>query len=272
MNETFSVLICVYHRDDPGLFRRALESIFANTLQPVQVVLVVDGPVGLELSSVIDDFSVAHLSLCIVRCHENIGFSAALNKGLGVIDTDWVVRADADDWNLPRRFEALAQLMVPDLAIVGSLIAEINEQGEVYAVRRVPLAHSEIQKYIRRRNPFNHMSVAFRRNLALSCGGYPEFMVREDYGLWASMLSAGGMGKNIDEILVHASAGKSLYQRRRSLQSYRAEIMLQQHLLRCGLTSWLGAIYFGLLRSIALTLPAALVHTIYSVFLRDKNG
>jgi glycosyltransferase involved in cell wall biosynthesis len=272
MNKTFAVLICVYQGDEPGPFRRALASIFANTLQPAQVVLVVDGPVGPETSAVIDAFSAAYASLSVVRCVENIGFSAALNKGLGVIDADWVVRADSDDWNLPHRFEALTQMMAPNLAIIGSSIAETNDAGEIYAIRRVPLSHAAICTYIRRRNPFNHMSVAFRRDLALKCGGYPKLMVREDYGLWASMIGAGGMGENIDEVLVHASAGTSMYQRRRSLQSYRAEIMLQRHLLRCGLTSVPGAIYYGALRSIALTFPAAWVQTIYKVFLRDKQA
>ena len=42
---SFSVLISVYEKDNAKQFKLALASIFQNTLQPYDVVLIVDGPV-----------------------------------------------------------------------------------------------------------------------------------------------------------------------------------------------------------------------------------
>ena len=43
MNE-FSVLISIYCKESPLYFREALDSVFAQTLQPAEIVLVKDGP------------------------------------------------------------------------------------------------------------------------------------------------------------------------------------------------------------------------------------
>jgi glycosyltransferase involved in cell wall biosynthesis len=265
----FTVLMCVYDGDDAALFQRALASIFANTLQPAAVVLVMDGPVNGLLGAVIDEFK-AFASLKVVLNDEPLGFASALNKGIAQVETEWIVRADADDINLPTRFALLADRMQEDIDLVGSFVAEMDEAGKAYAVRSVPLQHDDIRSYLARRNPFNHMSVAYRCNLVRRCGGYPHIPVREDYGLWASMLAKGARCENIDTILVHASAGEKLYRRRRGWRSFLAEYQLQRHLLRCGVTTVVRAIIFGTLRGVVLTMPSTAIARVYRIFLRQN--
>ena len=45
----FSVLISIYRGESPAYFREALDSLFAQTLQPAEIVLVRDGPLTPEL-------------------------------------------------------------------------------------------------------------------------------------------------------------------------------------------------------------------------------
>jgi len=265
--QKFTVLICVYAGDNACAFRRALASVYNNTLRPAAVVLVVDGPVGKATNNVISDYQEFD-SFTVLRCDNNIGFPQALNCGLAAITTEWVVRADPDDVNLPCRFSELAKHMVDGVDIVGSFVAEMNEQGEIYAVKKVPLQHGDILEYIRRRNPFNHMTVAYRGSLAALSGGYPNIPVREDYGLWATMLKHGARCKNIDAVLVHASAGERLYVRRRGWGSVVAEYRLQKHLLHSGVTTLWMALCYGALRAIILSMPSPAVAMIYKVFLR----
>ena len=51
MNE-FSVLISIYYKESPIYFREALDSVFAQTLQPAEIVLVKDGPLTPELDAI----------------------------------------------------------------------------------------------------------------------------------------------------------------------------------------------------------------------------
>ncbi|MFR5633809.1 MAG: glycosyltransferase [Monoglobales bacterium] len=56
----FSVAMCVYGGDNPEWFDRALESIVFQTVQPEEIVLVVDGPIPQPVQEVIDRY----INLC----------------------------------------------------------------------------------------------------------------------------------------------------------------------------------------------------------------
>jgi glycosyltransferase involved in cell wall biosynthesis len=267
----FTVLMAVYGRDEVKLLERAVRSAFANTLRPDAFLLVVDGPVPVDLVIAIARLET-EFNLDVSRLPENRGLAHALNVGLTKVGTEWVVRADADDFNLPERFERLAQAVVgpvvPDL--LGSAILEIDPVGSTTAIRRTPLSHDEIVRYAGRRNPFNHMTVAYRSQLARRCGSYPEIYLREDYALWAAMLSEGALTLNLPEVLVHAMAGRDMYRRRGGWRYARAEVSLQRHLVRCGLKNPFSAVLHGLLRGTVFMLPTESRGWIYENILRNR--
>ena len=51
--EPFSVSICVYDGDNPDWFDSALSSIVNQSIKPSEIILVVDGPINKELTSII---------------------------------------------------------------------------------------------------------------------------------------------------------------------------------------------------------------------------
>lgn len=267
----FAVLMAVYRRDDPSLFARALASVFDNTLQPSEVWVVVDGPITSELDEVLLHFQAAHPDLLrIVRLEENRGLAHALNAGLDRIKLPWIVRADADDFNLPHRFVALAKLLRtrPELDLMSSAILEVAPTGEKIAIRAVPETESEIYRFARSRNPFNHMAVAYRREKVLEVGGYPAIHLKEDYALWCLMLAKKARVGNLKEILVHATAGLDMYRRRGGWKYARAEWVMQRLLVTCGLKSWWRAGMDGISRALVFLAPAAVRGLIYTRLLR----
>jgi glycosyltransferase involved in cell wall biosynthesis len=263
--------MAVWRGDDHLLFEKAVRSVFANTLLPDELVLVVDGPVVPPLAATIEKLEL-EFGLNTLRLPENVGLARALNAGLEMVKTEWIVRADADDFNLPERFARLAKAIncksVPDL--LGSAIVEVELDGTVRAIRCVPLTHVEIVQHLKYRNPFNHMTIAYRRELALKCGGYPEIYLREDYALWALMLHKGAVSKNLAEVLVHATAGREMYRRRGGWRYALGEIQLQRHLVACQVKGPLSAFLHGVARSLVFLLPIAWREWVYKHFLRGK--
>ena len=57
MGTKFSVLMSLYYKENPRFLQESLESVFSNTIQPDQVVLVLDGPIGDNLYDVVSDFN-----------------------------------------------------------------------------------------------------------------------------------------------------------------------------------------------------------------------
>lgn len=263
----FTVLMAVYHKDDPILFNKAIYSIYQNTLQPDDFVLVVDGHVSVLLEQIIAGFQ-RQFAMRVIWLPENRGLANALNQGLKAINTTWVARADADDINMPYRFKILAQNIGDDIDLIGAAIREIDEGGRVTGSRTVPLSHVEICKYLKRRNPFNHMTVMFRRELVMEFGGYPNLFLREDYALWATLLSSGMRAINLADELVEVSAGISLAKRRGGFRYAIAEINLQVFLVRVGIKSIFLAIIDGVLRGFIFCLPWCIRAKIYKAFLR----
>ena len=97
MKEKFSVLMSVYHKDDPTYLDTALNSLTEQTAVPDEIVLVKDGPVSQQLEEVIDAFHKKFCNLKIVALEKNSGLGNALNQGLKHCSHELVARMDSDD-------------------------------------------------------------------------------------------------------------------------------------------------------------------------------
>jgi glycosyltransferase involved in cell wall biosynthesis len=267
----FTVLMAVYKLDSPAKFEAAVKSVFANTLLPNSFQLVVDGPIPECLMSKVLELQ-SHHAINVVFLQKNVGLAVALNRGIEKISTEWIARADADDINLPNRFEILAREIGEDVDIVGSAIREVDENGLPTGVRLPPLSDRDIRKYARRRNPFNHMTVMYRTQLVKKYKGYPEIYLREDYALWAILLAAGSRALNVPDILVEVSAGDGLIRRRGGVKYALGELRLQQYLVRHNIKSFWCALIDGFARGSIFCLPDAMRSLIYKLFLRDKSS
>ena len=259
----------VYGGDDVVLFRKALISVFENTLQPNVFLLVVDGPLGCGLDTVIFEFVSIYPHFRVHRLPVNKGIVCALNSGLLLLSDKYIFRADADDINLPTRFETQLKVLRQGYDLVGGAIIEFDKSGKVLGRRSVPIDEENIIKYCARRNPFNHMTVAFDRQKVIDCGGYPSIHFKEDYGLWATMLCRRLRVVNVIDVLVHVTAGADMYKRRGGLKYAVAEMQLQRHLYHCGLKSLLRALWDGILRSCVFLAPQGVRAFIYQKYLRS---
>jgi glycosyltransferase involved in cell wall biosynthesis len=263
----FTVLMSVYIKDDPLLFEKALDSVFNNSSLPFRVLLVVDGPLTSSLDRVLDKFS-NEPNLLVHRLELNMGLSSALNEGLKLINTEFTVRADSDDINNPNRFAVLISLLESGYDLVGSAIIEVDKSGSELAVRMPPLSKNEIKKFAKKRSPFNHMSVAFRTQIVIDAGGYPNIYLKEDYALWSTLIARNIRMCNSDQILVRATTGQDFYKRRGGIRYAFAEIAMQKHLISSGLKNPASALIDGILRAAIFLAPAKIREFVYLNFLR----
>lgn len=221
MNIKYSVLMSIYHREKPVFFAESIESMLRQTVKPDEIVIVKDGPLTLELDQVIDKYLKQYSNLFkIVPLEKNLGLGLALNEGLKNCRNELVARMDTDDISLENRCEL--QLMEfeknPDLSICGTLINEFYDTPENIATTRiVPLTHDDIVKFGRRRSPFNHVTVMFKKSDVLSCeGGYHDLYRKEDIDLFVRMMNSGYWGINISKPLVLVRSNKDNFRRRKS--------------------------------------------------------
>lgn len=268
----FCVLMALYGGDKPHLFEKAVHSVFNNSLLPKQCLIVVDGPITSALEELVAKLKDQYPTLEFIRLPKNVGLANALNEGLKHIRYPWVVRADSDDINLSNRFEVLANVLQeqPSLQLFGSAILEVDEQGNPLTVREVPCTESQIREFVKTRNPFNHMAVAYKLDAVLACGGYPNIFLKEDYGLWCHFLAKRLPVANIKDVLVHASAGMGMFRRRGGWRYAKSEWQMQSLLVESGLKSRVRAIVDGVIRATFFLIPASVRGFLYVHLLRKS--
>lgn len=233
-NTEFSVSMSVYKNDKPEFFRQALDSIINQTLAPLEVVLVVDGPVPNEIVNVVKEYKSRCGSFKIVWLENNVGHGNARKIGLENCTYDIVALMDSDDISVPDRFEKQLKCFEEDnkLSIVGGYIQEFIENVEnVVGIRTVPLLDAEIKEYIKSRCPMNQMSVMFKRQDVMKSGGYIDWYCDEDYYLWIRMYLSGCKFKNLSENLVNVRVGTEMYRRRSGWRYFKSEAKLQSYML-----------------------------------------
>ena len=232
--EKFSVLMSVYIKEKPEYLDKALESVFTQTLMPDDVVLVEDGPVTEELEEVIGKYSKKYKQLNVVRYEKNRGLGIALHDGLLECKHNIVFRMDTDDICLPNRFEKQMEVFIndKDIDIVGSNITEFDETMENKTSERiVPETDSEIKKMAKKRNPMNHMTVAYKKDAVIKAGNYQDMMYFEDYYLWVRMMINNCKFYNVQEVLGHVRGGNDMIKRRGGKKYFKPIMNFENKLL-----------------------------------------
>lgn len=269
----FSVLISIYFKESSSYFRECLDSIYSSTIIPGEMVIVHDGPVRKDMLALLESYDFEGSSLIEVKLPENRGLGVALAKGVVKCSFDIIFRMDADDICRPNRFEdsLLAFKKYPKLNLLGGYISEFKESpssGQAN-LRTVPTSWSGIKSQIFFKNPFNHMTVAFRRDAVMCAGNYEPMSGYEDYLLWVKMVFK-HEALNIPKILVDARAGSELIARRRGVNMFLNECRFQQYLLKNNYITKIIFIRNIFLRGVFRLMPIFVVHMMYKLALRTR--
>lgn len=270
---TCSVLMSVYHKDDPAHLRLALRSIYEEQIRkPDQIVVVFDGPLTHELYRVLAQFAQDKAEIvryCPLK--ENLGLGAALKIGATYCTGAYIFRMDADDISAPNRFAVqLAYLKLhPEIDVLGGDIAEFQHGiQEKLRIRRCPAAQQDIAEMGKRRNPMNHVSICIRRSALMRCGGYEPLPLLEDYYLWLRMLAAGFRLANLHETLVYVRTGSDFAAKRGAKVRIRGWCVLQKFMLHRNMIHWWEAAWNMVCITVFVYVPKAVKKWLYQHRLR----
>lgn len=259
----------VYERENPEFLRKSVESVFAQSVPADDFVLVIDGPIGSELEEEIASLK-DRFNINCVPLSENLGLGNALNAGLSHCKNEIVARMDSDDICFPDRMQQQLELMKKTGAdIVSSVVAEFaDDPDEITGCRLVPETHEEIMRFVRKRSPFNHPAVVYKKSVILAAGGYMDYAFFEDYELFARVLSLGAKGANVQQPLVFMRTGSGLYTRRGGREYVKKMSRFYKKLRSLGLCSLKEVILCQIPRTVIALLPSRARRFVYQKFLR----
>lgn len=267
-----SMLLSVYSGDKPGHVDTAIESIFWQTQQPAELVIVQDGPIRGELAEVLTTWQQKlPETVNIVVLDENQGLGRALQVGLEHCSYELVARMDADDISVPTRLEKQVAFMTenPNVDVLGGYIAEFSDDpDQIDSIRSVPTDSEEAAERAAYRCPLNHPTVMYRKSAILAAGGYGDRRSMQDHELWIRLLNHGYTITNLPEVLVKARAGAELYDRRGGFDYAKTEFLLYYEFLQSGYITFLAFMVNILYRIPVRLAPKPVRGFIYNNLLR----
>lgn len=239
--QKYSVLMTVYKKDNPAYFAISLESMLNQTYAPDEIVLVKDGPVTKDLQAVIDSYQGTGISIQQIQLNENKGLGLALNVGLEQCKNELVARMDSDDYSMPVRCELQVKEFEknPDLDIIGCPVEEFEgDVNNIVGRRKVPLTNDEIYKFAKKRDPFNHPTVMYKKSAVEKAGMYSDYRKNQDTDLWIKMLKNGAVCMNLSESVFRFRFDEGTYKKRKSWLNTKILIEIRYKAWKSGFNSF----------------------------------
>lgn len=267
-----SVLMSLYIKEKPEYLNASLQSILDQTLLPQEIVVVLDGPITTALQNVIDEMQKRTSRLRILPQQKNQGLGVALAIGVKACHNELIARMDTDDIAHPERLakQVAAFEADPQLVICGSNIEEFDGTiDHVIGKRNLPESDAGIRMFARRRNPFNHMTVMFKRQAVLDAGNYQPLPGFEDYYLWTRLLKLGGKGRNLQAPLVSARTGADMYARRGGLRYLMPGLKARWVIYRAGSGRMIDWLFVSAVHTVISIMPNRLRAWFYETKLRS---
>lgn len=268
----YSVLMTVYGKDNSEYFRKALLSMVKQSKQPDEIILVKDGPVPNEIQDVIDIIDEKYPNMINqIQLAKNKGLGLALNEGIKACKSELIARMDSDDISLSARCEKqVAEFEKnPDLDIIGCPVIEfVGDPNNKVGKRKVPLSNEEIHKYAKKRDPFNHPTVMYRKSKVEAVGCYGDLRKNQDTDLWIKMLSAGDVAMNLSEYLLRFRFDDGTYKKRKNWLNTKLLIGIRWKAFRNGFCSFLDFIEVTVMQMSIFVLPIKFQEFVYSRLLR----
>jgi glycosyltransferase involved in cell wall biosynthesis len=205
------ISVIIPTRNRPTLVLRAIRSVLAQTVENVEVIVVIDGP-DLDTERALETIQNSRLRrLCVP---ERIGGSETRNRGVQLARGQWVAFLDDDDEWLSRKIELQLKLAEqvdqPNFMVTCRLLA-VTPRANYEWPRRFPEANEPLSEYLLTRDSFFRgersiqTSTFFgKRELFIACPFRPDQLKHQDtdWLLRAARLP-GFTVFFVDEVLAH---------------------------------------------------------------------
>lgn len=270
INKPIAVILPVYKNDNETYLRLSINSILKQTYNNIHVYIGVDGPIDLDLSTCLDEYSIYN-KINIIYFKENRGLAATLNDLLQICfryKYEFIARMDADDISIPDRIEKQINFLKnnPDIDIVGGAIREIDSSGNFNGkIIKYPLTSDECKKMFAYRDPLAHPAVLFRRTFFNKVFGYrPEFRKNQDTMLWFDAFMNKCKIANIPDVVLSFRVSNDLYKRRKGF-SFSKKLLANRLYINRSLHYSIKADIYALCMFFIRMLPTPIIRFLYKI-------
>ena len=212
----------------------AIDSILAQTMGDFIFYIVDDGSTDLS-GDIAARKAATDRRIRLIR-QSNEGIVASMNRMLGLVETPFVARMDADDISLPDRFALqLAHFdRTPTLGALGGQYVEIDNGGRRRSGHfRQPVGCDDVRAELELRPAVANPTVMFRTDALRKAGLYrPAFGYCEDYDLFLRLSEIADIDNLPDTLLLYRRSPEQMSVANNAQQTEQAAYARLAHLVR----------------------------------------
>ncbi len=222
--------------------QEAIDSIVRQTFDDWEMIAVDDCSTD-HTAAILAQAAARDNRIRISRLPANVGATKALNEGARLARGRYIARMDADDVSLPRRLETqVAYLNAhPEIAVVGSWVRRLDDNGVVGAVHEYPTRPAQIAWSLFFFNSLAHPTVMMRRSaLDIDAVYNPQYRLAQDYELFTRLSQRVKLANIPEPLLLYRTwAGSSS---RKPAQLLAATQIVRRHAELLGVSATDGQI------------------------------
>lgn len=272
--QNVAVIICLKKNGNINEFLGSLRSFQQDLKKGDCVFIHFDGFKDSKVKKIVSE--IKNIPIDIIISPSSCGLAAGLNKLINKVLLNrkfgFIARMDADDLCINERFQKQKRFLIknPKISILGSSVIEHYKKHGTEVIKMQPSLHENIIKSLAFRNPLNHPSVMFRRNVFKSGLRYKENVgLVEDWHLWIDAAKNGFIFHNSATPFVKFFISPEFFVRRaglkRAFEELHARRSAQEFVQPKDKVFYLSFLVFAFVFRI---LPIFLQKNIYKKFLR----
>jgi hypothetical protein len=207
----------------------AVESVLKQSFDDFELIAIDDGSTD-QSAALLSEFSRSDDRIRLIS-QANAGIVVTLNRALESARGEYIARMDADDVAVPSRFARQVTFLDahPDVAVVGSAIRLIDEEGRTIRDVDYPLAPAAVStSLIEVGCALAHPAVMMRRSDVAGAGGYRSACRHaEDYDLWLRISESRSLANLPDRLLLyrqHPAKASARYAAAQRLATHAARL------------------------------------------------
>lgn len=201
-----TILIPAYNAEK--YISQTIDSILNQTFRDFEVLIIDDGSTD-NTEKIIKSYQDSRI--IYDKNPKNLKITKTLNRGLAKINSEYIVRMDADDIMEKNKLEKQIQFMDsnPEIAISGTRITKFYEDDTQRKIN-IPKNFEEVKTHLLFDSPLMHPTVIMRNNVIMHENyRYQErYIGLEDYGLWFEISKKYKLS-NINESLLYYRVSES---------------------------------------------------------------
>jgi glycosyltransferase involved in cell wall biosynthesis len=174
--------------------QESIDSILNQTFTDFEFIIIDDCSTD-QSWEILQEYADRDTRIRLFQNQQNLGLTKSLNRGLTLAQGKYIARQDADDIALPDRFQKQIDVLEqqPDVVLVSGEMEWIDATGQsLGSMKRTCSAELVPWQLLFYNHVGGHSQVVYRRQAALTAGGYDEARrYSQDYDLWSRLVKHG---------------------------------------------------------------------------------